>query len=602
MRFPVINTCTMKKLILFAELAIACLLFALIYSCSKEDDLAVNPGQPAATDLRTTITGMVFDENDNPLPGVTVTAYSTTAVTGSGGTFLLKDVSVNQSRCLVRFAKAGFMDRVHGFIPGKRGVNYLHIVLTKNVVSHSLASSSGGTVALADKASIVFQPNSFVTAADGKPYSGSVNLAVNHLSPESENFGFMIPGGDLLGIDANGQEVVLYSYGMLEVELTGTGGTALQLAPGAKATINMPISTKQMGKAPSSIPLWSFDESTALWKEEGQATRVGSDYVGEVSHFSTWNCDYKGPRSTIHGRVMDCGLSPMANTIVTIDGWWKTTTDANGEFQNWVPAGTGYDVQVLQSNNPGLTANSQLEHTPALSANQHLTVPDLAIPCHTRVTGRLLTCNGEGSPASIFVTGGGGFLKYIYTVDGSFNIPVTASTVFTFRAYNAQYTKVMYFTSIATPSVQDLGLITLCDSINLQAGNSFTLAPGPFDNERFELTVTSYSAGVNHAGGTAKPFVNLTGKASGFDITLQAVLNDSLVGLTSCVLSGTMVGANTSYSIQTYSNLSCLMSYSVGPVGTPMKGFYAGYIRLSENGGPPINSYISGSFDVLRTE
>jgi hypothetical protein len=35
--------------------------------------------------------------------------------------------------------------------------------------------------------------------------------------------------------------------------------------------------------------LWSFDEAKGLWKEEGQAIKTGSNYVGDVSHFSFWN-------------------------------------------------------------------------------------------------------------------------------------------------------------------------------------------------------------------------------------------------------------------------------------------------------------------------
>ncbi|HEX6428713.1 MAG TPA: hypothetical protein VF008_13550, partial [Niastella sp.] len=36
-----------------------------------------------------------------------------------------------------------------------------------------------------------------------------------------------------------------------------------------------------------------------LWKEEGTATKQGTNYVGTVGHFSFWNCDYP------YGRVVD---------------------------------------------------------------------------------------------------------------------------------------------------------------------------------------------------------------------------------------------------------------------------------------------------------
>jgi hypothetical protein len=43
--------------------------------------------------------------------------------------------------------------------------------------------------------------------------------------------------------------------------------------------------------APATIPLWYFNDTLGIWKEEGTATKQGNNYVGSVSHFSFWNCD-----------------------------------------------------------------------------------------------------------------------------------------------------------------------------------------------------------------------------------------------------------------------------------------------------------------------
>jgi hypothetical protein len=47
--------------------------------------------------------------------------------------------------------------------------------------------------------------------------------------------------------------------------------------------------------APPTIEMWFFDEVKGIWKEEGIGTKQGSVYVGEVSHFSSWNFDKWNP-------------------------------------------------------------------------------------------------------------------------------------------------------------------------------------------------------------------------------------------------------------------------------------------------------------------
>jgi hypothetical protein len=71
-------------------------------------------------------------------------------------------------------------------------------------------------------------------------------------------------------------------------------GNELKLKSGKKATINVPVATTQQSTAASTIPLWHFNETTAVWEEEGAATLNGTIYTGEVSHFSWWNCDHAG--------------------------------------------------------------------------------------------------------------------------------------------------------------------------------------------------------------------------------------------------------------------------------------------------------------------
>jgi hypothetical protein len=51
------------------------------------------------------------------------------------------------------------------------------------------------------------------------------------------------------------------------------------------------VDNTQIAIAPESIPLWFFDENVGYWKEQGEAVKIGNRYIGEVTHFTWWNCD-----------------------------------------------------------------------------------------------------------------------------------------------------------------------------------------------------------------------------------------------------------------------------------------------------------------------
>ena len=74
------------------------------------------------------------------------------------------------------------------------------------------------------------------------------------------------------------------------------------------ADIVMPVPSEILNSAPATIPLWHFDEDLGSWVEEGQATLVNGEYVGQVSHFSFWNYDV--PSNFIHlsGSIFNIGV------------------------------------------------------------------------------------------------------------------------------------------------------------------------------------------------------------------------------------------------------------------------------------------------------
>ena len=73
--------------------------------------------------------------------------------------------------------------------------------------------------------------------------------------------------------------------------------------------MSIPVGSTQTSSAPAEIPLWYFDETNGVWKEEGKATLQGNEYVGEVSHFTFWNCDISWDLIYLDGSVLLEGVN-----------------------------------------------------------------------------------------------------------------------------------------------------------------------------------------------------------------------------------------------------------------------------------------------------
>lgn len=190
---------------------------------------------------------------------------------------------------------------------------------------------------------------------------------------------------------------------MTGVELQDASGNPLQLVAGKTATINLPIASTQLAGAPATIPLWYFDETENIWKEEGTATKQGNNYVCTVSHFTWWNCDYPNEQSTIEGYVKDCMGNPLPGAMVFAGNGYYLFTDQNGHYYGIVPTGMTLQLYAAFSN-----VNSPVITFTATTPGTLYTMQDLVIPCAGMgfVSGSTIDC--EANPINgyiLFYTG-----------------------------------------------------------------------------------------------------------------------------------------------------------------------------------------------------
>lgn len=295
--------------------------------------------------------GQVVDTDNNPLQNVAVTIGSLTVQTDVNGVFMINNADVKEKFAYIKAKKVGFIDGSRAMVPTS-GKNNVKIMMIPSTPVQVISSGTTSEVELGTGTKVVF--DGAFEDENGTPYSGDVAVSMFHLTASNDDIGVLMPGS-LYAKGEDGNEKVLQTFGMLNVELRGSSGQKLQIANGHTAEMTMLIDNSQLATAPQSIPLWHFDEANGYWKQEGSATKQGNKYVGEVSHFSWWNCDTFASITTLTINVTYSDGNPAANTgvqlIVPATGFTSYTlhTDSNGQISGQIPANATLTMNVFNA-------------------------------------------------------------------------------------------------------------------------------------------------------------------------------------------------------------------------------------------------------------
>lgn len=387
----------------------------------------LDPGQPDDTaTVRTTITGRVIDEAGKSVQGALVRGHGSTTTTNANGVFVLQNVTVPSTRAVVMVSKTGYFNGARATYPSAGKITTVVLTLQEAKVTQTVSASAGGKVTVGS-ASVTLPANGFVDA-QGRSYSGSVNVAARYLDPLSANF-YDSFSGDMAALRADGSSTELVSYGVLRVMLTGSQGQPLNLASGSTATLSYPAA----GSVASEIPLWHFDEKQGIWVEEGKAVLSGSQYLGTVTHFTDWNLDVPGARRAfIEGRVT-CGEdTPLAGIIVDI-GQVTVVTDQDGMYRRRVPADFAFDVQVKGSRNDGVSAAPST--VGPVAENQTIRKDIVVSPCPTLLEAQIVDCNDAAISGFLQVITPTG-VKVASSTTGKMFVTVPAGVALTLEGYS----------------------------------------------------------------------------------------------------------------------------------------------------------------------
>ncbi len=346
------------------------------------------------------IGGVVRNELGGPVSGATVRAgcgAGVSTTTDHFGVFLLQGVAAYEGLAHVTVEKEGYFTGSRSFVPGENAedaISHAYITLLQKNLAGTVDGAAGGAVTL-EGVNITFPADGFTQ--NGGPYAGSVSVSLNHIDPTSEDLYTQMPGM-LMGV-MNDEPQLMLSYGMVGVELTDANGQAVQLAPGSPATVRFPVIAAQQSDAPASIPLWWFDEDLGYWIQEGEAALVGNEYVGQVAHFSWWNCDVPGNFVELKGVVLDNATGavlPGAQIMVSTQtmGSGTTYTNSMGEVVCQVPLGQQLTITVQLPCGPNGSWITVHEEVAGPYAQPGVIILSVTIPDQKLVTGTVVDCDG----------------------------------------------------------------------------------------------------------------------------------------------------------------------------------------------------------------
>ena len=305
--------------------------------------------------------GVLTDETGAPVENAVVRAGSESTTTNADGLWRIDGADVAATFGYFTFESPGHL-RGSRTVYAQDGSTYeLDVQLLSRSQSYAVSAADGGTVRIGDSdAEVVFGAGAFARA-DGTPVASGEVTVIAHFLDAGEDATYVQMPGDLRGRQTDAASAtdltLLTSYGMVAVEIEDASGDEVELADGQTATLRMPVPLGAEATAPATIPLWYFDEAEGVWVEEGSAVLEGGFYVGEVSHFTFWNCDIPTEYVTLCGTVeiaidsAGVGTSSTTSLVVEIrSSQWGTTqgyTDSEGRLCGIISANETLILSVL---------------------------------------------------------------------------------------------------------------------------------------------------------------------------------------------------------------------------------------------------------------
>jgi beta-glucanase (GH16 family) len=305
--------------------------------------IVIGPRPIATPPVPDSIKGRVVDPRNNPVAGVQVRVPGRSVVLTDGkGEFDIWGLPAVE-RLAVNFSAPGFMDTTRIYNSRRSSVGTTIVVIRPRTAPVSLDAERGGKLTFPG-GTINFPPRALVDEA-GRAVSGNVRVSFSALDVSDRQQIRSAPG-DFTARMRDNKIRRLETFGVFEVFVEDANGRRANLAPGRKAAVELFIPRALRRTVPSSVGLFSFEQSSGRWVEEG-TLRTAPDltrFTTSINRLTTaWNADQVLSTTCIKLKILDCagpncGLpSGLAGSYVEAygvgyAGFSDGYTDGNGEI------------------------------------------------------------------------------------------------------------------------------------------------------------------------------------------------------------------------------------------------------------------------------
>ncbi len=491
------------------RISLVLLFFLLLLSACRKDDITETNGSGPngpTVQVEANVVGIVQDANNGTiLQDARVWIDDEVYPTDNNGYFSAQNVILKQTGSLIKVDYDNYISAYMFVIPAAGKTHFVKIALVREKSQGTFTGDSEAVVTLGSDGLQITLPANGISR-DGEPYGGAYQVFAHWYNPNDPQFVSTMPG-DLRGEDSDGEQVQLESYGMVSVDLRTLSGQALNIAEGATAELSFPVPDGYVD-LPESMPLWSLDEESGIWIEESTATLDGDRYIGEVSHFSFWNCDYPYPLVELEGRLVgtDGNPIPFQNIYLTIvDGGGVASgrTDEEGYFAGKVPQDQIMEMNIF--NECGFIGLDQEIGPFATDTDLGDVTLDLNDAGIATVSGVLLQCDGSGADNGYVTVSTGDTLFQIIPVANNGQIQGSITLCndreLDFHGVDLEFLQESEFTTLFVEQGQhhELGELVACQELNefyLSTFEGVTTPASQFflrrTGDRYELSVRMF--------------------------------------------------------------------------------------------------------------
>ena len=249
------------------------------------------------------LTGIVIDTLCHRITNATVNVgtVGTSTETGPDGRFSVvfgfSDVSAGQA-LLVSTASAGYAENQTKIVLSA-ATEYQTVLVLKPIAARTLviAPNSEELIAEAPYCGWVGLPPASLLSTTDTPITVPVTAQLTTLDLTTDDR-MAFPGNDFLGVDPQNEAntVALEVVAVAEIKLRGVSGVRYhRLAVPATLRLAIPGALLAHFADGDSVPLWYYDTTDGLWRQDGIGTVRGEPFdkrrwlEGKVTHMTWWS-------------------------------------------------------------------------------------------------------------------------------------------------------------------------------------------------------------------------------------------------------------------------------------------------------------------------